>query len=109
MAVDEDLAQRIREALAERTDVTERRMFGGLAFMVGGHMTVGVRDDSIMARVGKPSHEDALSQPHARVMDFTGREMRGYVYVDAPGIATDDDLGAWLDRCIAFTQTLPPK
>jgi hypothetical protein len=109
MAFDPGLAQRIRERLAVRTGVTERRMFGGLAFLLDGHMAVGILGATLMARVGPAGHAAALAMPHARAMDFTGRPMKGYVYVDPPGIAEDADLAHWLDRCTAFVDTLPSK
>jgi TfoX/Sxy family transcriptional regulator of competence genes len=110
VAYDESLADRIRDALAGRGDrVREQKMFGGLAFMVGGHMTVGVVGDELMARVGADGEDDALAQPHARTMDFTGRPMTGFVFVAARGVAGEDDVSAWVDRALAFTTTLPPK
>jgi TfoX/Sxy family transcriptional regulator of competence genes len=110
MAYDEALADRIRDVLADRGDrVREQKMFGGLAFMVGGHMTVGVVGDELMARVGADGEDGALAQPHARTMDFTGRPMTGFVFVDAPGVTTEEAVAAWVDRCLAFTTTLPPK
>lgn len=109
MAFDPGLAQRIREALGERSDLSERRMFGGIAFMVGGHMAVGVVGDTLMARVGPQRYADALQQPHVRPMDFTGRPLTGYIYVDPPGIEEDDALSAWVRTCAAFVATLPPK
>lgn len=109
MAYDPGLAQRIREALGERGDVEERRMFGGIAFMVGGHMAVGLSGDVLMARVGTERHADALALPHVRPMDFTGRPLAGYVYVDPPGIADDAALAAWVGWCAAHAAALPPK
>ncbi len=109
MAFDEGLAQRVREALAETPHVTEKRMFGGLAFLYEGKMFVGIRDDSLMARVGKEAYDEALAQPHAREMDFTGRSLRGYVYVSAPGLARDADLARWVESCRMFVATLPAK
>lgn len=109
MAYDEALAERVREMLAERIGVTERRMFGGLAFLVGGHMTVGITGADLMVRVGKEGHGDALAQRHAREMDFTGRPSTTMVYVGPEGTADDRTLRAWVDRALAFTDTLPPK
>ncbi len=110
MAYDEELADRIRDVLADRADgVREQKMFGGLAFMVDGHMTVGVVKDELMARVGRAGEDDALAQPHARLMDFTGRPMTGFVLVAALGVASEGDVKAWVDRSLAFTTTLPPK
>lgn len=110
MAYDEDVAYRVRAALADAgVDPVERQMFGGLAFMVGGHMTVGVIGDDLMVRVGADGHEDALAQPHAREMDFTGKPMTGMVYVAPAGIADDEDLRSWVRRGLDFTGSLPPK
>jgi TfoX/Sxy family transcriptional regulator of competence genes len=109
MAHDEALAERVREMLAERTDVTERRMFGGLAFMVGGHMAVGITSDDLMVRVGKDGFDDALRRPHTREMDFTGRPSTTMVYVDPEGTANDPALRGWVERAVAFVETLPAR
>jgi TfoX/Sxy family transcriptional regulator of competence genes len=109
VAYDEALADRIRRSLADRDAVVERKMFGGVAFMVGGHMAVGVVKDELMARVGTEGEDDALAQPHARPMDFTGRPMTGFVFVAATGVATDADVAAWVERATAYVSTLPPK
>lgn len=109
MAYDERLAQRIRAALAGKREVTEKKMFGGMTFLLRGLMFVGVSDAALMARVGKPNHADSMRRPHVRAMDFTGKPMDGYVFVDAPGVATDEQLGFWLQRCEQFVATLPPK
>ena len=108
MAYDEGLAERLRELLPAH-GVSERKMFGGIAFMTCGYMFVGIVGDVLMARVGPDGYEDALARPHARVMDFTGKPMRGYVFVDPPGFESDTDLSAWVDRGYRFVQTLPPK
>lgn len=110
MAYDEDAAHRVRAALSDAdVDPVEVRMFGGLAFMVRGHMTVGILGDDLMVRVGKDAHEDALAQPHAREMDFSGRPMAGLVYVGAEGYEDDADLREWVRRGLDFTGSLPPK
>jgi hypothetical protein len=109
MAYDESMAYRVRAALAQQDGVTERKMFGGLAFMVNGHMCCGVMQDHLMVRVGPQQHEAALAQPHASEMDFTGRPMRGIVWVDPPGYAADEELAAWIGRGLAFVTGLPPK
>jgi len=109
MAYDEDMAYRIRAVLAGQEGVTERKMFGGLAFMVNGHMCCGLTKGDLMVRVGPEQHEEALAQPHAREMDFTGRPMRGMVSVDPAGYETDEALQAWVDRGLAFVTSLPPK
>ena len=109
MAYDEGLAQRIRETLDERRDISERRMFGGLAFMADGHMIVGVLGDTLMARVGPSAYAAALARPQVREMDFTGRPLRGYVYVDSAALVSDQALADWVEQCLAFVATLPPK
>ncbi len=109
MPYDEQLASRIRTAVAGRAGVTEKKMFGGVAFLSHGHMFVGVSDRALMVRVGKALRQDSLARPHARVMAFTGKPMAGYVFVDAPGIATAATLRFWIDRALDFVATLPPK
>ena len=109
MAYDEGLAQRIREVLEDREDVSEKQMFGGAVFLLSGNMCCGVVGDELMVRVGPDGYPDALSQPYAREMDFTGRPMRGMVYVGVDGIAEDEDLAAWIERGISFAASLPAK
>jgi TfoX/Sxy family transcriptional regulator of competence genes len=100
MAYDEALADRIRTTLRGRDDVVEKKMFGGLTFMVGGRMACGVIHDDLMVRVGADGHEAALAEPHTRPMDFTGRPSRGMVYVAPAGVASDADLARWVDRAV---------
>ena len=107
MAFDPVLAQRVREVVGGRPGITERKMFGGLAFLVQGKMFVGIRNSSLMARVGPERHYDALAMPSVRVMDFTGRPMRGYVYIDPPAIAEEHDLKAWVLWCSEYVARLP--
>ncbi len=109
MACDEHLVHRIRQCLAAEVGISEKRMFGGVAFLRHGLMFVGVSDSALMARVGPAAYEAALAQEFVREMDFTGRPMKGYIYVDEPGLATDADLSGWLRRCLDFVATLPPK
>ncbi len=109
MAYDEALAERVRGVFGEDPRLHEQKMFGGIAFMISGNMCVGVAGDELMVRVGKDAYDDALAQPHVREMDFTGRPMRGIVFVDAAGIATDDALESWIDRGLEFAGSLPAK
>jgi hypothetical protein len=109
MAFDEELADRIREALAGTPGLTEKTMFGGLCFLVGGHMCCGIEGDTLMVRVGPDAYEDALARPHAREMDFTGRPLRGMVYVDGPGVESGSGLTEWAGRGVAFAASQPPK
>ena len=109
MAYDETLAQRIRELLADKHSVVEKRMFGGIAFMLHGNMSCGIVKDQLMVRVGPERHAEALAQPHARPMDFTGRPMKGMVYVGPEGLRSDADLNDWVRLAEEFAGSLPPK
>ncbi len=109
MAYDEGLAQRIREVLEDRADLSEKKMFGGLAFLLGGNMCVGVVKGELMLRVGPDRYEETLRQPHARKMDFTGRPMKGFVYVACDGFESDADLRRWVARGVRFAGSLPGK
>jgi hypothetical protein len=102
MSYDEHLATRIRKHLAGRTDVVEKRMFGGLCFMVGGAMCCGLTKTDFMVRVGPDRYDDALAQPHTRPMDFTGRPLKGMVYVGPEGLRTEAALATWVRRGLAF-------
>ena len=109
MTYDDGLAHRVRDVLASRPGVAEKEMFGGLAFVLEGNMCCGVIDDSLVARVGPDAYDDALAEPHARPFDFTGREMRGWVYVDPSGLTSDAALEEWVGRTVEFVDTLPAK
>ena len=109
MAYNEELAQRIRQTFSADDGFEEKKMFGGLAFMLGGNMVCGITKDDLMARIGPDAHEAALERPGARPMDFTGRPMKGIVFVGPEGYASDDDLRSWLEATLAFATTLPPK
>jgi TfoX/Sxy family transcriptional regulator of competence genes len=109
MAYDEDLAMRVREQLADQDAITEKEMFGGLAFLLAGNMSVGIRGSELMVRVGPEGAEDALGQPHARPFDMTGRPMKGWILVAEEGIASERGLAAWVARGVGFARSLPPK
>lgn len=109
MPYDDALAQRIRTALAGVAGISEKKMFGGVAFLDRDHMFVGVSGTALMVRVGKPLYADSLRRRHVREMDFTGKPMQGYVFVDPPGIDSDEQLRFWLQRSREFVATLPPK
>ena len=109
MPFDEKLAARVRKLLDGRVDVEEKRMFGGLAFMVRGHMSVGLRDSTLMVRVDAADQDELLDEPHVRLMDFTGRPMRGFLYVDPAGISSAASLKKWVGRGVAFAESRPAK
>ena len=109
MAFDEEVARRIRIALAEAPKVVEKRMFGGVAFMVRGNMCCGVIGDRLMLRVGPVGYDTALSRPHAKPMGITGRPMKGMIYVEPAGFASPMDLKKWVERAMEFTLSLPAK
>ncbi len=109
MAYDQSLATRIRSRIGTHPALTEREMFGGIAFMIGGNMAVGVHGDDLMVRVGKAGHDAAVARPGARIMDFTARPMVGWITVTAEGIVADADLDAWVDMGVTFAASLPAK
>lgn len=109
MACDEQLVERIRAALKGSRGAGERRMFGGVCFTLDGNMVCGVVKNDLMVRVGPDKYEDALKQTHARPMDFTGRPMKGYVFIGAPGIKSASSLEKWVGAGVAHVRTLPPK
>ena len=109
MAYDEGLAQRIRERLGAETDVGEKKMFGGIAFLVHGNMAVGVSGEDLMVRVGPEGTDAALARPGTRIFDMTGRPMRGWILVAGDSLTDDAVLGAWVDEGCAFAAGLPPK
>ena len=110
MPVDQDFANRIREELAGVDGVTEKPMFGGLAFLLGGNMAVGIMSTGdLMVRVGAEGTEDALARPHTRLFEMRGRSMTGWVIVAREGVRTKRLLGPWVSRGVAVASSLPPK
>ena len=109
MGYDEALAERIRDHLGDLPGLREQKMFGGLSFLVNGHMSCGVLEEDLVVRVGPDAYEEALAEPHARKMDFTHRPLRGFVYVAPAGTGNDESLAAWVDRGVAYARSLPPK
>jgi TfoX/Sxy family transcriptional regulator of competence genes len=109
MPYDEDLASRLRELLADET-VTEKRMFGGLAFLVGGHMTVAAsHTGGVLARVDPEADDYALAQPGASLMEMRGRPMKGWIMVEPDAVRSDAQLAVWVEHSLAYVKTLPPK
>lgn len=109
MAYDEELAQRIREVLAGQPGLVEKKMFGGVGFMLQGNMACGVNQENLIVRVGPGRYQEALDRPHARVFDMTGRPMKGWVSVDPGGYKAKSDLQDWVQQGVAFALSLPPK
>jgi hypothetical protein len=110
MAYDKDLANRVREELAGEAGVTEKAMFGGLAFLLHGNMAVSVSGrGGLMLRVGPDATDETLSRPHTQLVEMRGRPMRGWIRVAPEGIKTRRQLGAWVRRGVEFSRTLPPK
>ncbi len=109
MAYDEALAERIRNVLTSRDGIREKKMFGGLTFLLNGNMICGVVNEDLVVRVGPARYEELLAKPHARLMDFTGRSIKGMVYVGPGGYEADDSLIDWVGHGVAFASTLPAK
>jgi|SRR3990172_194928 len=109
MTYDEELAQRVRQVTLDVPGVTERKMFGGLAFMLRGNMFCGVVGLDLMVRVGPDRYQEALAARHARLMDFTGHPLKGMVYVGVEGCKTDEALRSWINQAASFAGSLPAK
>jgi hypothetical protein len=109
MAYDEGLAQRIWEVLGEQPGLVEKKMFGGVGFMVHGNMACGVHKDMLIVRVGPEKHEEALARPHTKPFDITGRPMKGWVMVASDGYESDEALKGWVRWGVDFALSLPPK
>jgi TfoX/Sxy family transcriptional regulator of competence genes len=109
MAYDETLADDIRMRLSDRSGLTEQKMFGGIGFMINGNMAVGVSGDELMVRVGKDSHEEAISRRGARTFDMGRRPMMGWVSVAPEGFEEETDFNDWVDLGAAYAESLPPK
>ncbi len=107
MAYDEKLAERVRKVLATRKGVTEKKMFGGLAFLLGGRMCCGVLNDDLVVRTGPERHAAAFARPHTRPMDFTGRPLTGFIYVGPRGVKADVALAKWVQEATEYASTLP--
>jgi TfoX/Sxy family transcriptional regulator of competence genes len=110
MAYDEELAHRVRELIADEDGLSEMRMFGGLAFLLHGNMSVAVSSQGgLMVRVDPDATADLLARPHTRELEMRGRAMAGWVRVDAEGVTTKRQLSPWVRRGVAFARTLPRK
>ena len=109
MAFDETLAARIRQNLARHKNVENKKMFGGIGFLLNGNMLVGVWKDSLIARVGSDEYEHAVLEPHVKEFDITGKSMKGWVLVEPQGVVDEDQLNEWIQRALKFVEKLPAK
>lgn len=109
MAFDETLAARIRDALARKRNIEERKMFGCVCFLLNGNALAGVWKDRLIARLGPDEGEAALREPQVRLFDITGKPMKNWVAVEPEGVKDDEQLGEWIERAIKFVKTLPRK
>ncbi len=109
MAYDEALAARVRKTLGRQAGITEKKMFGGLAFLLRGNMCVGVHKRDLIVRLDPGDTDAALAKPHARIFDLTGRPMKGWIVVGAAGLEGDAALAQWVNQARAYAGSLPPK
>jgi TfoX/Sxy family transcriptional regulator of competence genes len=109
MAYSEALADRIRQAFGGRRGLVEKKMFGGVGFLLHGNLCVGVWKTSLIVRLDPTDAQDLLKQPHVRVFDITGRPMKGWLLVEAEGLESDQQLTEWIEQAVAFVATLPAK
>ena len=109
LSYDPAAADRVRQLLSGRTDVAEKKMVGGLSFLVNGNMCCGITGTALMVRVGAESREQALGEPHVRPMLFAGRSLSGFVCVEPAGYAADDALASWVQRALDYVSGLPAK
>ena len=110
MAYDEELANRVREQIAGEGAITEKAMFGGLAFLLHGNMSVGISGrGGLMVRVGEDGSDEALEQPYASLLEMRGRPMKGWIRVAPEGVESDEALRTWVQRGVGYARTLPPK
>jgi TfoX/Sxy family transcriptional regulator of competence genes len=109
LTYDTEAAERVRQLLSGRSDVVEKRMVGGLSFMVNGNMCCGITGTALMVRVGADGREQALREPHVRPMQFAGRILSGFICVEPAGFDSDDALTRWVQRGLDFASRLPAK
>jgi TfoX/Sxy family transcriptional regulator of competence genes len=109
MAFSEELGERIRQELARRKGIEEKKMFGGIGFLLNGNLLVGVWKDSLIVRLGPEEGEEALKEPHVSEFNITGRAMKGWVLVAPEGVEADEELSGWVQRAVEFVGKLPAK
>jgi TfoX/Sxy family transcriptional regulator of competence genes len=109
MAYDEGMAERVRELLETEPDFQEKKMFGGLCFLIRGNMVCGIIKDDLIVRVGMERYEDALKRSHTRKFDITGKPLKGWVVVSPEGHEEDEELSSWIEQGVRYARSLPPK
>ena len=109
MAYSKELAARVSAQLDELPNLVEKKMFGGVGYLLNGNMACGVLNDDLIVRVGAENYQQALDEPHTKLFDTTGRQMRGWVMVTPDGLADDAELAEWVQKGVDFASTLPPK
>jgi TfoX/Sxy family transcriptional regulator of competence genes len=109
MAFDESLAERIRDALARKKNVEEKKMFGGIGFLLNGNLLVGVWKNSLIVRLGPDQGDQAMLEPHVKAFDITGKPMKNWVLVEPEGVEHDEQLNCWIQRAVSFVGKLPGK
>jgi TfoX/Sxy family transcriptional regulator of competence genes len=109
MAYDEFLAERVRKLIGKRPGISEKKMFGGLAFLLHGHMACGIVGEKLMLRLGEQGAAAALEEEHVAPMDFTGKPIKTMAFVETAGMEREGDLSRWVSKALAFAKTLPPK
>ena len=109
MPYDEGIAEVVRQQLQDKVGYSEKKMFGGLCFLINGNMAGGIVDNRVMVRIGKDAYEDALLQEYVTEMDFNGRPMRGMIYIDEEGSQKEKIINEWIAMGYEFANSLPPK
>jgi TfoX/Sxy family transcriptional regulator of competence genes len=109
VAFDEVLGERVRDLIGPRADISEKRMFGGLAFLVGGNLACGISGNDLMVRLAATDTENALAEPGVRIFDMTGRPMKGWLLVSGTVLTDDEQLGRWVDVGVGYAESLPVK
>jgi TfoX/Sxy family transcriptional regulator of competence genes len=109
MPYDKGLAQRVREILEEESGFDEKKMFGGICFLLFGNMVCGIIKDDLIVRVGAEKYEETMKMPHTRKFDLTGKPLRGWVMVVSRALDSDEELNDWVQKATSFVRTLPPK
>lgn len=109
MAFDEFLAERVRRTIGPRRGITEKKMFGGLGFMLSGNMACGIVGEKLMLRLGEDGAEAAMREPHVKPMDFTGKPIKTMIFVEPEGLEGDAELACWVGKALVFARALPKK